>query len=275
VLDVGAWFQEHRHQQSVADSAALAGAQSLPESTSAAGTLANAYAGRNGGTLSNIAFSATTRTNDTISVTADSTAPAFLSTIFGINTVNVTAKASATAGVPVAVNNVSPITVDDNNPQLICGPSCFGSTVQLSFNHNGNYPGIWTEAGVSNLQGSGNPSNSTVAGWMTGGYPGSVSLNTYPGFAPSVFNSSQVQTALQGLIGQTIIVMVHSGGGPTGTGPYTEIGWAAFVIQTAGVKPDGISGYMTGYFTTATVRGTPSTNPGDPYFGVKTIYLSK
>jgi hypothetical protein len=168
---------------------------------------------------------------------------------------------------------VTPITVDDNNPQLTCGPSCFGSTVQLSFNHNGSYPGVWTEAGLSNLQGNGNPSNSTVAGWISNGYGSSIGLGNYPGFPPSVFNSIQVQSVLQGLIGKTVIIMVHSSGGPNGTGPYTEIGWAAFTIQTAGVRSDGISGYLTGYFTTTTVRGTPSTNTSIPDLGVKVITL--
>jgi hypothetical protein len=91
-------------------------------------------------------------------------AAGFFSSVFGIDSVAVKASAAARAGAPGAVNYVSPITVDDNNPQLICGPSCFGSTVRLAFNPDGDYPGVWTNAGVINLQGSGKPSNSTIAG---------------------------------------------------------------------------------------------------------------
>jgi Flp pilus assembly protein TadG len=274
-VDVGSWYRAQRHAVSVADASVLAGAQALPEDTSKASALANDYASKNDGALDTLKFSTKYRKNDTITATVKEDKQAFFSKVLGINSATVRSLAAAIAGPPSSAPNVSPITVDDNNPQLQCGPACFGPTVQLSFNHDGDYPGVWTEAGVANLKGSGNPSPSEVAGWISNTFPGPVELKSYPGFPPSMFNSKEVQDALKGLIGQSIIVLVHSSGGPQGKGPYDEIGWAKFLIQTVGIRPDGISGYMTGYFTTGTVRGTPSPNPSDPYFGVKAIQLTQ
>lgn len=49
VMDVGIWMQSHRATQSVADAAALAGAQELPPFTSNATTVAQQYSDKNGG----------------------------------------------------------------------------------------------------------------------------------------------------------------------------------------------------------------------------------
>ena len=48
VLDFGSWYRADRSTQSTADSAALAGAQALPGSTSQAASLASSYAAKNG-----------------------------------------------------------------------------------------------------------------------------------------------------------------------------------------------------------------------------------
>ena len=49
VLDIGSWYRADRNTQSTADSAALAGAQALPDDTSQAASLASNYAAKNGG----------------------------------------------------------------------------------------------------------------------------------------------------------------------------------------------------------------------------------
>ena len=51
VMDVGSWFSAHRATQSVADAAALAGAQKLPLDAAAAQALAQEYGDKNGGGL--------------------------------------------------------------------------------------------------------------------------------------------------------------------------------------------------------------------------------
>src|SRR5690348_17376805 len=47
-IDVGTWYQAQRHDQAVADAAALAGAQALPQDPSQAQALAISYAKDNG-----------------------------------------------------------------------------------------------------------------------------------------------------------------------------------------------------------------------------------
>ena len=73
VLDIGSWYRADRNTQSTADSAALAGAQALPNDTSEAASLASSYAGKNGGGLDSVNFSSSYGTDDTINV-ADSLA---------------------------------------------------------------------------------------------------------------------------------------------------------------------------------------------------------
>jgi len=69
VLDVGSWYRADRDTQSTADSAALAGAQALPDSTANASSLASSYASKNGGGLESVNFSSSYGPNDTIKVT--------------------------------------------------------------------------------------------------------------------------------------------------------------------------------------------------------------
>jgi uncharacterized membrane protein len=47
-IDVSSWYQTKRHDQAVADAAALAGAQALPDDPAQATTLALGYANKNG-----------------------------------------------------------------------------------------------------------------------------------------------------------------------------------------------------------------------------------
>ena len=47
-IDVGSWYKAQRHDQAVADAAALAGSQALPDDPAQAVSLAIDYANRNG-----------------------------------------------------------------------------------------------------------------------------------------------------------------------------------------------------------------------------------
>src|SRR2546423_12212960 len=79
VLDIGSWHRADRNTQSTADSAALAGAQALPDDTSHAAGLASNYAAKNGGGHDNVGFSTCYGTNDTGNVAAQENAPGDLS----------------------------------------------------------------------------------------------------------------------------------------------------------------------------------------------------
>lgn len=100
VLDVGSWFQSKRHLQGTADASALAGAQMLPENWTGAQGQAMAYAAKNGGDVNqeDVTSSTTYVQGDTISVTARRQQPTIFSAVFGLDSVNITANASALRG---------------------------------------------------------------------------------------------------------------------------------------------------------------------------------
>ena len=91
VIDVGSWFREDRDTQRVADAAALAGAQALPESQGTAQALAIEYGGKNGGGVAaaNVSFSTTVLAGDTINVDVEKPADSFFAKIVGIDSVEV------------------------------------------------------------------------------------------------------------------------------------------------------------------------------------------
>ncbi len=122
VLDVGSWYRADRALQSTVDSAALAGAQALPENPAQAQALALEYANKNGGDVdvSEIKITSKAIANDTITVDAKAPAPGFFSRIMGIDSVTVGARAAARAGGGAQFKYVAPIVVDEKHPGLQC-----------------------------------------------------------------------------------------------------------------------------------------------------------
>ncbi len=98
VLDVGAWYRQHRQLQTTADAAALAGAQALPADPGGAIALAVDYGDKNGGGVSagNVALSGDTSTSE-IAVTARKPTPGIFTKLFGIDSVDIEASAQARA----------------------------------------------------------------------------------------------------------------------------------------------------------------------------------
>jgi hypothetical protein len=113
VIDVGSLYQKKGFFQTVADAAALAGAQELPESPEGAFASAVDYADRNNVDITyiydgwdysseEIEISSTYSPDDTITVTlANREAPLYFAKIFGKDTVPISAGAKAMAGSPV------------------------------------------------------------------------------------------------------------------------------------------------------------------------------
>jgi Flp pilus assembly protein TadG len=98
VIDVGMAYKLHRRTQAAADASALAAAQMLPDTTSAT-QVSNAKAAQNTQGLQNAsvtpAYSQTYVSNDTVTATAAASTPSVFAKLFGVDTFN--AKASATA----------------------------------------------------------------------------------------------------------------------------------------------------------------------------------
>src|SRR3954467_8598765 len=127
VLDVGSWYRADRDTQSTADSAALAGAQALPNSTADASSLASSFASKNGGGLESVNFSSSYGPNDTIKVTVKKPAQGIFTRLFGVSSVNVGSKASARTALISSAKYVAPIVVKNTHPKLLgtVGGPCF------------------------------------------------------------------------------------------------------------------------------------------------------
>lgn len=111
VIDVGSVYQTRRNLQTIADSAALAGAQELTENPSKAVQKAIEYAANNNFSITedNVAISSTFVANDTITVTVnDPDAPLFFANFVGVDSVNVPAQAMATVNGPGSMTGLMP-----------------------------------------------------------------------------------------------------------------------------------------------------------------------
>jgi Flp pilus assembly protein TadG len=295
-LDVGSWYREHRQAQTTADAAALAGAQSLPGNTSGATTVAQTYAGKNGGGIlatGGIVFGSDSQ-GDTVTVKVQRTAPGFFSKLFGIDSVNVYATATARSAVPVGVTGAAPIVVQKDHPALsgaACpgngGHPCFGQQTSIPLNKNG-APGAFdlvdlsagqvtdpTSGQCSKTGGGGNQGSSTVAAWIQSGYSGSLPLGCYQSDTGAKFNSNSIEDAMNVRQGSVLLFPVYDLITNTGSGAnYRVIGWAAFDV-TGSFAPSGRSGEIDGYFTSVIWDGIESStgSAGSPDYGVRSIAL--
>jgi hypothetical protein len=113
VIDTGSIYESRRTYQTVADSAALSGAQELPDAADA-GQAAIDYAEMQGvsSEFVTVEVKDTFVSNDTIRVTAaDMDRPTFFAGIFGVNSTAVGADATAMVGSPDGYSNIVPFGV--------------------------------------------------------------------------------------------------------------------------------------------------------------------
>jgi Putative Flp pilus-assembly TadE/G-like len=284
VLDVGSWFREDRDTQRIADAAALAGAQALPESTGDAQALALEYADKNGGGITpcDITFSTTVMPNDTIRTELERPAPGFFARLFGMDSVTVGSHAKARAGVPTSARWVAPITVSIEHPKVSCrgrGLPCFDEATQIDLiNLHG--PGSGDAAGAFGLLNldrseSGAPGAEALSGWMTRGYSGWMDVGMYRSAPSTLFNSSAMFEAITERIrvGEEVLFPIYQppirrGGS---NAEYDIIGWIGFTITSFDNR--GSEGWVRGSFTRVIWEGIPSTSPSTPDFGVRSITL--
>jgi hypothetical protein len=277
VLDAGSWYRADRAAQAATDAAALAGAQGLISGTSEATALAEEYAGKNGGGDITIAFAQSVTPNDLITVTLARPAPAFFTKLFGVESVQVHARATARAGVPSQARYVAPIVVNEQHPMLQCG--CFDEPAQITLANLHN-PGSGNAAGafgLLNLQShqdpNGNIGAGTLASWIRDGYPDALPLGTYDSAPSANFNSQHIKSALEERIGTELLFPVYrapivgSGSGAE----YTIIGWVGFVPTS--FSTGGSSATIEGYFTHVIWQGLADETGSVPDFGVRVITL--
>lgn len=294
-LDVGSWYREHRQAQTTADAAALAGAQSLPGNTTGATTDAQTFADKNGGGIvatDGIAFRSDFEPNDTLTVKVIRTAPGFFSKLFGIDSTQVHAAASARSAVPIDVRGAAPIVVDKAHQYLTGRDSsgkvcpCFGplEPTSIPLTKNGT-PGAFDLVDLSSWDptngsgncpksgGGGNQGSSTLGDWILNGYSGYLQLGCYDSDPGAKFNSSNISDAMTARKGSVLLFPVYDALTGNGSGAqYRIIGWAAFHVSD--FSGQGNSGEIDGYFTQVIWDGIQSsTAPTVPDFGVHSIAL--
>ena len=270
VLDVGSWFRAQRATQSAADAAALAGAQELPESTGSATAFATQYLTSNGGGAAITTFSSKNVTNDTVTVKVTRQADGFFAKLFGIDSVDVHAKASARSGNPDEARYAAPIAVDRKHPLLNCKPlPCFKQQTTLDLQKTG--PGAFR---LLNLDGSkGGTGGKIDADWILRGYDGYMPLDWYGSDPGAAFNDSKVKDALNVRIGDELLFPVYDqvkGGGANFE--YRVIGWVGFVVT--GFKAQGSKGTVDGYFVRVIWEGIQGkSGSASEDFGVRSVQL--
>ena len=275
VLDVGSWFREKRQLQLTADASALAGAQVLPGSPSGATSLAISYSQTNGRpvTANEVAITSDYSSNDSITVQAKSVAPGFFSKLFGINTVNVGASATARAGFASQALYVAPMVVSKFHPLLGgSGCPCYRQETTLDFGKMG-APGAF---GMLNLiGGNGTVGSSELGDQILKGFDKYLPLGLYRSDPGAKFNSSNIQGALDARLGTVLLFPVFdtlSGNGQNAE--YNIIGWVGFHLD--GYDVHGNVAQLTGYFTQFIAKGIQaSSGTTQPDFGVRVIQLVK
>jgi Flp pilus assembly protein TadG len=273
VVDACAWFRASRQVQSVADSAALAGAQAIPSSPDTARSLAIQYANHNGGGVASadVSFATTYRTNDTIVVTARKTEQGFFSKIFHIDSVNISTTTKAVAADLSQATNVAPFVVNAQHPMLAGnGCPCFNQYTTITEGTVG--PGNF---GIVNLDGSrGGTSPGSLADWITGGSPGPIGLGWYYGDPGAKFNSSQVKSALDSVLGHILLFPVEDNTQGNGANfQYHIIGFVGFKFES--YVAHGNSADLNGEFDSVIWQGLPDTTGGVTDYGAHTVFMTQ
>ena len=272
VLDVGAWYRADRQLQATADASALAGAQALPDSQTEAASLALSYAGKNGGGLdeSGISFSTKVLPGDTIDVHAKKPMPGFFSKLFGLNSVNVGARAKARTGVMNSAKWAAPVAVDEQHEKLQCKPKpCFNEATTLDFDKVG--PGAFRLMNIDGSHGGTGPPD--IGQWINEGLEAYMPLGWYysdPGIKP---NSSHIKGALESRDEDELLFPVYRETREQGAGfEYLVVGWVGFHVtdyQIQGVN----NARIFGWFTKIIWEGIQSETGGDPDFGARAVTL--
>jgi len=283
VLDVGAWFRADREIQKVADAAALAGAQELPDDPGGAIALAKSYVTKNDGpTPTSVTVTSDKGTNDTIRVVLDDETPGFLSNVFGISAVDIGAKAAARAALPAKVRWIAPIVVNEKHPALNCGTGAFGKpkpcegldTTLNYYNLSDKGPDAAGSFGFLDLTGESSGTND-LKEQLEDGYDDYVSVGNFSARTGNPFSAITSEIDQHINIGDELLFPIYSRIIRSGTkATYVIVGFAAFVIT--GKDFSGKNEKLFGHFTGNVSWDSIEDDSGKATdFGVRTIILSE
>jgi Flp pilus assembly protein TadG len=287
VVDGGRWFQAQRHLQTAADAAALAGAQDLPN-TSTASASATSYAQTNWSGISatpSFPSDSPCVANACIDVAAVTSAPGTLAKIYGSIFSNVTVRAHARAmvSVPLFMKDVAPIAVKTTSACPITDPSCFGRTVTVSFTESQlttsaiGLIDLRCQSSTSSVNCGQGPGADTLRNWIecTPCYPDALPANKWYSVKTGQ-NTGPIQQGLNDAANarRTLIFPVFDTADST-VPSFHVIAWAAFLIDVGGVTWSPSSKSIRGHFTTLIATDLAAGSPiaGASDFGVHTITL--
>jgi len=282
VIDAGSWFTAQRKLQRAADAATLAGAQDLPNTSNAAAS-ANTYASLNESGLNT--WSPTFPSTNIIDVSLSKPAPGFFAKALGISSVTVHAHARAQVGTPAVLRNAIPIAVKTTAACRSDSIGCFNAPKTLTFDDSSTTAfGSSTTFGLLNLDGSstntttcsGTVGESSQAGWMTSGYPGTLSVDNY--FGATTGQRTSIQQALNASLGKILLFPVfdNADAGWCSAGGFHVIAWAAFIVDQSISNSEWNPHFkqLHGHFTEYIVHDVDyvSTLTG---YGVKVVKLTE
>jgi hypothetical protein len=287
VLDIGSWFREQRDTQSDADAAALAAAQELPASLGDANALGRQYLIKNGvDSEPDITFSRKFTDNDTVTVRVNRTAPGVFAKVFGIDSVDVGAKATARTTGLQAARWVSPITVNIKHPQLNCDTDakgrpvpCFGDPAELDLAHL-HGPGDGDAAGSFSLinldsSDSGSVGGATLGEWIERGFDQYMDVGKYTAVPSATFNDSHIRDALTLRMNSTnniLLFPIYQKITGSGSGAqFDVVGWVGFKVTD--YRLSGSSAKVIGSFTEVIWEGIQSQSGANLNYGVRSIAL--
>jgi hypothetical protein len=305
VVDGGSWYRADRHLQTATDAAALAGAQELPDWSSAESEAVKYGTVENGVGLDALSINPTPGIDpNTIHVSAEATAPGIFARVISatFNEVTISAEAEAQVFAPFSMKNVAPIAVQDTSACVMSDPDCFYERVILTFNESNIASSLM---GLINVK-CNSDSPSECGPGRTGGDEERNMIECDPLKPDNRCNSEALPSGRwygvktggtagpvrQGLEyaaskGTRLIFPVFDEACPgalscaAGDKSFHIIGWAAFVIDAGGVNwPGGADKErtLTGHFEplVATDLAAGGTLPDPDYdFGVHVIVLTQ
>ena len=305
VIDAGVWFQGKRALQAQADAAALAAAQGLPNTATAA-ALAVQYARANGA-----ASDPTVTFPEPGSVEVEETKPmeGIFSRVFGVLSVDVGASAVAAVKPLLTVPRAVPIAVSTSHPDLSCGDSCFGQTAtiklgapyELKQEHDDKHDFCDGECEDDGDLGFGtlislagkNKKIATLAALIRNGYGRDMGLGSYKGLKPTHYHVDDEGNADKKTALMLAALDAHIGGDEL-TLPvyqatikdedkkdekevkpkrdlYPVVGWVGFKLD--GVEIDHEKLYLHGSFQRL-YRNGPEGDAGQPDYSAASIDLT-
>jgi Flp pilus assembly protein TadG len=279
VVDAGFWYREDRQLQTAVDAAALAGAQDLPEETTAESVARDEYAPQNGSGLNKLVVTADA-SSSVIDVTATAKAPGIFARIFeGLldedGEVTIHANAQAQVQAPLELKNVAPIAVHVSEACIVTDPGCFGDPKTLTFAEGDPFDPTKSKFGLLDLNRDGSAGAGDMKDWLENGYPDPLTINTdYP---PANGEKNGIKQELEDAADEGRVLLFPVFDSASAATGYHIIGWAAFVIEDV-IEWTGHDHEFTGHFVTfiATDLAAGGTLP-DPAddFGVHVITLTK